>query len=193
MAHQLESTTPVSLLIRLSQPSDEEAWRRFAALYSPLLFYWLQRLGCPTSDASDLVQDVLIEVFRNIDRYRKEPGKRFRGWLWTVTRNKWRERLRRDSGSPRAGIEFDGEVADPRSDLDDWIDANYQKYVIDRALRLMKNDFEETTWQACWDHVVEGRDPSEVAQALGMTVNAVYLAKSRVLRRLRQELEGLLD
>jgi RNA polymerase sigma-70 factor (ECF subfamily) len=194
MPDQVDKQTPVSLLVRLAQPADGDAWRRFAALYSPLLFFWLQRLGCPESDASDVVQDVLLGVFRNIHRYRREPGKRFRGWLWTITRNHWRERLRRDPG-PSAG---DGsgpalEVVDERNDLEEWIEANYRKYLVDRALRLMRSDFEDATWQACWGHVVEGRDASDVARGLGMTVNAVYLAKSRVLRRLRQELEGLID
>lgn len=193
MSEQFQSTTPVSLLVRLAQPSDGEAWRRFAALYSPLLFYWLQRLGCPASDASDVVQDVLIEVFRNIGRYRKQPGKRFRGWLWTITRNKSWEWLRRNSGPAREGIGTAPEVADRRNDLDDWIEANYREYLVDRALRLMKSDFELTTWQACWDHVVEGRDPADIARDLGITINAVYLAKSRVLRRLRLELDGLID
>jgi RNA polymerase sigma-70 factor, ECF subfamily len=193
MSEQLQSATSVSLLVRLAQPSDGEAWRRFAALYSPLLFFWLQRLGCPASDASDVVQDILIEVFRNIGRYRKQPGKRFRGWLWTITRNKAWERLRRNAGAPLDGIAPEHEVADERNDLDDWIEANYREYLVDRALRLMKSDFEATTWQACWDHVVEGRDPAQIARALGITVNAVYLAKSRVLRRLRQELDGLID
>jgi RNA polymerase sigma-70 factor, ECF subfamily len=193
MSDQLESKTPVSLLLRLTQPNEGEAWRRFAALYSPLLFYWLHRIGCPASDAPDLVQDVLIEVFRNIRRYRREPGKRFRGWLWTITRNKWREQARRAGAKLCAGSAEAPEIADPSNDLDDWIETNYRGYVVDRALQLMKSDFEYATWQACWELVVEGRDAAEVARALGMTVNAVYLAKSRVLRRLRQELDGLID
>jgi RNA polymerase sigma-70 factor, ECF subfamily len=193
MSKHLESTTPASLLLRLSQPANEEAWRAFAALYSPLLFYWLHRLGCPSSDAPDLVQNVLIEVFRNIDRYRRKPGTRFRGWLWTITRNKWREWCRRDGALARAGSGESPEVADQTDDLEDWIEANYRAYVVDRALQLMKSDFEDATWQACWEHVVEGREPAEVARDLGMTVNAVYLAKSRVLRRLRHELDGLID
>ena len=193
MWHQLESTTPISLLMRLTQPVDGEAWRRFAAPYSPLLFFWVHRLGCPSADVPDLVQDVLVEVFRHIDSYRREPQKRFRGWLWTITRNKWREWHRRQLGLMWDDTVPGPDVVDQKIDVDAWIEANYRKYVVDRALRLMKSDFEDETWQACWDHVVEGRDPAAIARALGMTVNAVYLAKSRVLRRLRLELEGLID
>jgi RNA polymerase sigma-70 factor (ECF subfamily) len=185
-------TTPVSLLQRLREPNAEEAWNRFVALYTPLLVHWTRRLGLSDAEAADVVQEVFVILLRELPKFSYRPGSRFRGWLWTVTLNKHRERQRLCK-QPLAW-EAAGEVASPEPDPGDEVaEAEYRSYLVERAMQLMRTDFEPTTWQACWRYVAEGRPAAEVAAELGISVNAVHLAKARVLRRLRRELDGLLD
>jgi RNA polymerase sigma-70 factor (ECF subfamily) len=143
------------------------------------------------SDASDLVQDVFALLVAKLPQFAYRPEMRFRGWLWTVTRNRWRERKRRRSAATMSGSAIDhATVSDSTEDFDD---DEYHTYVVNRCLQLMQCEFKPITWKACWAYVVEDRPAAEVATELGITVNAVHLAKSRVLRRLREELKGLLD
>ena len=184
--------TPVSLLERLRRPGDEASWQRFVQLYTPLLFHWAQRLGLQPADAADLVQDVLTTLVQKLPGFRYEPNKRFRGWLWTVALNTWRMDQRR--AGPRPG--GDAAALDACLTADHAValeEAEYRRHLVGRALQLMRADFQPTTWQACWEHVISGRPAAEVAADLGITPGAVYVAKSRVLRRLRQELGELLD
>lgn len=182
-------TTSISLLQRLREPEAEGAWTRFVSLYTPLLYSWAKRLGLEDVDAADLVQDVFTQMLRELPRFSYRPGSRFRGWLWTVTRNKYFERIRRKrpSNSPLT----DDELVDTCNFVQEIDEADYNRYVVDRALQIMRSDFEPTTWKACWENVVQGRSAPEVAEELGISANAVHLAKARVLRRLRQELDGL--
>src|SRR5262249_53365460 len=92
--------TPVSLLVRLRQPSDAEAWRHFVDLYTPLLYCWARRLGMQVADAGDLVQEVLIVLVQKLPEFSYDRHKRFRGWLWTITRNKWRDSRRKQVHAP---------------------------------------------------------------------------------------------
>ena len=181
--------TPGSLIERLRQPGDEEAWRRFVRLYTPLLFQWASRAGVAPGEANDLVQDVLLTLVQKLPTFRYDPGKSFRGWLRTVTLNKWRERCRR-STLPTAAAEV---TELPNPDEEQFWEVEYRQHLANQALRLMQNDFEERTWKAFWQHVVEGSSADEVSAGLGMSVKAVYLAKSRALRRLRHELAGLME
>lgn len=185
-------TTPVSLLERLRDPRDRPAWDRFVQLYTPLLFHWARRLELQDPDAADLVQDVLTTLVQKLPGFRYEPDKRFRGWLWTVTLNLSRQHRRRAALPVRPDpaaleeCEVSGELAALEDD-------EYNRHLVARALQLMQAEFRETTWKACWEHVIEGRPAAEVASELNMSVGAVYVAKSRVLRRLREDLGGLLD
>jgi RNA polymerase sigma-70 factor (ECF subfamily) len=182
-------TTSASLLQRLRDVSTTSAWDRFVRLYTPLLFYWARRLGLQDQDAADLVQDVLVVLVRKLPEFQYQPGRSFRGWMRTVLMNKWRDRPQARSATP-----LDSNVQPQASaDAEALEEREYRLYVIGRAMRLMVTEFEPATWQACWDTVMGGRPAAEVAAELGITVNAVYLAKSRVLSRLRQDLEGLLD
>ena len=184
--------TSTSLLERLRGPAEQEAWARFVDLYTPLLFYWARRLGCPRDDAADLVQDVLTRLVRKLPEFRYDRHKTFRGWLRTVTRNVWRNRRRRAELPREAGPAALDDLAGP-DPADELRDAEYWQWLVGRALELMRSEFRPTTWRACWEHVVGGRPAAEVAAELGVSVGAVYMAKSRVLSRLRQELAGLLD
>jgi RNA polymerase sigma-70 factor (ECF subfamily) len=182
-------TTPVSLLQRLGRAPTEAAWERFVRLYTPLLFYWARHAGLQEHDAADLVQDVLLVLVQKLPEFQYQPGKSFRGWMRTVLLNKWRDRR-----APAATVAFDSDIQSAGPDGVALLEEEeYRRYLVGRALRLMQTDFEPATWQACWETVVCDRPPTRVAAELGITVNAVYLAKSRVLAQLRCDLDGLLD
>jgi RNA polymerase sigma-70 factor (ECF subfamily) len=186
-------TTPASLLERLRQPNEQAAWEQFVKLYTPLLSHWARRLGSREADVGDLVQDVFTILVDTMPEFRYDPHKRFRGWLWTVTVNKWRERRRRQTvPMQQAGEETLSELSVPDA-MSALEEAEYRQFLVRRASQLMRADFQTTTWQAFWECVVEGRSAADVSRELGVTENTVYLAKGRVLRRLRKELEGLLD
>jgi RNA polymerase sigma-70 factor (ECF subfamily) len=188
------NTTSVSLLERLRQPVDKEAsWMRFVQLYTPLLYYWARRLGLATPDAADLVQEVFAVLVLKLPTWVYDPAKSFRGWLRIVLINKWREtKRRRTVEAGAANVVEMAELAEPDPALA-FDEADYRRHLVGRALELMQAEFQPATWQACWQCVVLERAPAAVAAELNITVNSVYLAKSRVLRRLHQELHGLLD
>jgi RNA polymerase sigma-70 factor (ECF subfamily) len=185
--------TSVSLLERLRQPGDQRAWARFVKLYTPLLFYWAKRAGLQDQDAADLVQDVLVTLVEKLPGFSYERGKSFRGWLRTILLNKWRNRCRLRTAEP-----LDSEAVPPSAAAEPDVaellaEAEYRERLVGRALELMQTDFQPNTWKAFWECQVNGRPGPEVAAELGISVGAVYVAKSRVLSRLREELEGLLD
>jgi RNA polymerase sigma-70 factor (ECF subfamily) len=153
----------------------------------------MRRLGLQPADAADLVQEVFAVLVRKLPEFRYDRQKSFRGWLRTIALNKWRDRQRQRTEAPRAPDDaaFAGLAAeDPAGLLEE---AEYRQHLIRRALEVMQSDFQPTTWKACWEYVVAERSAAEVAAELGISVGAVYVAKSRVLSRLRQELEGMLD
>jgi RNA polymerase sigma-70 factor (ECF subfamily) len=185
-------TTPPSLLERLRLPNEAGAWDQFVALYTPLLYRWARARGLQEADAGDLVQDVLVLLVRKLPEFRYDPGRSFRAWLHTVTLNCWRDRQRRKSGQPVGGGD---DLSDPPApdDIGEIAEAEYRSYLVRRALELMRAEFRPTTWQACWEHVVSGKTAAQVAAELGLTPGAVYVARSRVLARLREELRDLID
>jgi RNA polymerase sigma-70 factor (ECF subfamily) len=161
-------------------------------LYTPLLYYWARRLGLQEPDAADLVQDVFLQLARKLPQFTHDRKNSFRSWLRTVLLNQWRTSRRR----PHLPVQGDPAALDDAAaanDVDAFSEAEYQHYLAQRALRLMQAQFQPTTWQACWKQVVEGRSAAEVAAELGISEGAAYVAKCRVLRRLRQELDGLLE
>jgi RNA polymerase sigma-70 factor (ECF subfamily) len=185
------NTTPLSLLERLRQAADPAAWERFVRLYTPLLCHWARRIGLPPHEVEDLVQDVFTLLLRKLQEFRYDPGQRFRGWLWTVTVNKFRERRRLATIPQATEAELAGLAGpDPAEEVGE---AEYRQYLVRRVAQLIQAEFQPNTWKAFWECVVGDRPAAEVARELGTTENAVYIAKGRVLRRLRQELDGLLD
>jgi RNA polymerase sigma-70 factor (ECF subfamily) len=180
------------LLDQLRQTPAQETWSRFVRLYTPLLFYWARKLGMREADAADLVQDVFTTLVQKLPSFAYDQQKGFRNWLRTVLLNKWRNSLRRGANAPATGPEGLSNVADPQ-DPNEVIEAEYRQHLLSHALDLMRSEFPLKTWKACWEHVVVGRPAAEVAAELGIVVGAVYVAKSRVLSRVRQELRGLLD
>jgi RNA polymerase sigma-70 factor (ECF subfamily) len=187
------NTTNVSLLERLRRPEESEAWPRFVRLYTPLLFYWARRTGLGQEDAADLVQDVLTVLVQKLPTFEYEQGKSFRRWLHTVTLNKWRERGRRRKLPGKGPDDPSLSSAAVAPEEEPFDEAEYRQQLVRQALQIMQSEFEPRTWKACWEAVVSGRPAGEIAAELGVSVDVVYGAKSRVLRRLREELVGLLD
>lgn len=179
--------TSASLLERLRQPNQPEAWARFVRLYTPLLYTWARAAGASGSDAADLVQDVFVVVLETLPGFTYDRHQSFRAWLRTVTFNRWRDLVKRRR--PLLVDAPEPEIADPLPAL--W-EREYQRHLAARALELMQAEFQPNTWRACWLSVVEGRSAADIGAELGMSENAVWVARSRVLRRLRQELRGLL-
>lgn len=186
------TATSFTLLDRLRATGDQQAWNRFVELYAPLLHHWARASGLPANDAADLVQEVFLLLVTKLPEYTGRDGGSFRGWLRAVLQNKWRDWLRRVRFRPRTGAaEQLSELA--AADPDPFWEVDHRRYLIDRALRIMQSDFQPTTWRACWECVVNGRSGHEVGMELGLSEAAVYVAKSRVLRRLRAELGALIE
>jgi RNA polymerase sigma-70 factor (ECF subfamily) len=184
--------TPASLLERLRRPSDPAAWARFVELYTPLLYYWARRTGLQEADAADLVQEVLALLFRKLPEFEYDRHRSFRNWLRTVTLNKWREGQRR---RPLETVMDGGTLAEvPESDDGTaFSEADYRAHLVQHTLRALQGEFPPATWRAFREYVLADRPAEEVAAELGVRVGTVYAAKSRVLSRLRRELNGLLD
>lgn len=187
-------TTSKSLLRRLTTFESEDAWNQFVKLYSPLLFFWAeQRMGLSRGEAEDLVQDLFIHLMNKLPEFNYDESKSFRSWLRVVLANKCRDYYRKANRLPEnleSGQLRDEQISD---NVQLFSDQEYHANLARRALELMKDEFEESTWKSCWMRVVEGKPAKEIARELGTSENAVHLAKSRVLRRLRDELDGLLE
>jgi RNA polymerase sigma-70 factor (ECF subfamily) len=191
--------TSISLLQRLRTAPDDASWQRLVDLYAPLVQGWLRRHFVRLQDTEDLTQDVLGAVVRELRNFEhsQRPGA-FRAWLRTITVNCVRSQWRSRQG--KAEARGDSEVAkqldqleDPRSGLSRLWDQQHDRHVMARLLDMIACEFNSTTWQAFERHVLDEESALDVAVALGVSVNVVLLAKSRVLRRLRQEGQGLLD
>jgi RNA polymerase sigma-70 factor (ECF subfamily) len=184
--------TPASLLERLTKGADPGSWGRFVQLYTPMLMRWCARLGLSESDAADFSQEVFVRLVERLPQFRYDANLSFRAWLKTVLMNVWRKHHQK---AARAPLTVAGEKPElvPDTDPCQFVDeAEYNDMLIRRILAIAESDFEPTTWKACWELVVNDRPASDVAAELSISVNAVYLAKSRVLRHLRTELAGLL-
>ena len=192
---QESPVTRASLLVRLRDGEDAEAWQEFVHLYAPVLYGFARKRGLQDADAADLMQDVLRSVSRNVHRLEYDPNRgTFRGWLFTITRNKvmsfFESRSRRVQASGDSSVhERLAQHAD--EDLSaDW-EADYQRVLTAQAMERVKNEFRQATWDAFVLTAVEGLPPAEVSERVGMSVGAIYVAKSRVIARLRQEIEKM--
>ena len=192
------SRTPASLLERLRTRSDHEAWSHFVQLYGPFIYRWFQVSHVQHHDACDLSQEVLATVAREMPQFRYDPARgSFRGWLRTIMSNRLRNYWRtRADDRVITGKEVQAKLAaleDPVGEAARRWDVDHDSHVISRVLMILKTDFDPTTWRAFWLLVVDELAPALVAQELNLSRASVYAAKSRVLRRLRQELDGILD
>jgi len=184
------TTTPPSLLHQLRSAPDARAWSEFVELYTPILFGWANRVGLRESDSADLVQEVFVVLVRKLPEFDYDRNRSFRGWLKTILLNLWRNQAKRAGRAEAVHAEMARLESQP---ADDPGEREFREEVTRRALALMRAEFAETTWRACWLVVVEGRTTAEVAGELALSENAVYLARSRVLARLRHRLQGMLE
>ena len=188
--------TPLSLLERV-RANDEDSWHRLVNLYRPLVLIWCARAGLSAEDAEDVAQGVFVAAARGLHGFRRDrSGDTFRGWLRVITRNQVHLHFRRNKGRPMAdggsaAWQILQEVADPIAGPEDDEEAEVGQ-IYRRALEQVRVAFEEHTWQAFWMTTVEGRSPASIAPALGMSPAAIRQAKSRVLRRLKDEMGELL-
>ncbi len=190
--------TSASLLDRLHDPRSPE-WERMLSVYAPLIRNWLRRYDALADDAEDLVQEVLAVVVRRMPEF-SHNGRTgaFRAWLRTITVNVLHDFWKKRQNHPKAigGSDFLGalgELADPHSGLSQEWDREHDLRVTRQLLELLRPSFEETTWRAFEQTAILGQPAAETAHKLGISVNAVFIAKSRVLSKLRQEAAGLVD
>jgi RNA polymerase sigma factor (sigma-70 family) len=190
----LPNTRP-SLLVRLRQSGDQEAWREFVGLYAPLIYGFGRKHGLQDADASDLTQEVLRDVSTAISRLDYDPQRgTFRSWLFTLVRRRLADFLARRERQPQASGDSDAQerlnaLAAPE-EVDHW-NTEFEQRLFARAVERVKQAVSEATWEAFRQTAIEGRKPREVAETLGLSVGAVYIAKSRVQARLKEELTQL--
>ena len=189
------STRP-SLLVRLRDPRDERAWAEFVEIYEPLIHQLARRRGLQPADAADLAQEVFRAVARAIEHYDPDPRLgSFRAWLTRIARNLTVNLLVAQGRHPRGTGDSDVRrllEQQPAPEAEDTIlfDGEYRRRLFAWAAERVRGEFRAPTWQAFWKTGVEGRDPRAVAEKLGMSPGAVYIAKSRVMARLRREIEA---
>ena len=190
------NATRPSLLLRLRDPKDDEAWRIFVDTYTPLVYAYCRRRGLQASDVADVTQEVMAQVMRSIAdfSYQTERG-RFRDWLGAVTRTKIARFFSRDARAGKGGDAMHSEIVshaeDPESDTL-WDEA-FQARVLEVAMQRSRPDFEEATWKMFELAWVQGEAAPRVAAELSVPVESVYVAKSRVLKRLRDEVVTLAE
>jgi RNA polymerase sigma factor (sigma-70 family) len=192
--NQAPSTQP-SLLIRLRDQRDERAWAEFTEIYGPLVHQLARRRGLQEADAQDLVQDVFRAVARAIERYDPDPARgSFRGWLSRIAGNLIINLLAAQKRHPRGTGDTDmqrllEEQPDLPAEESALFEAEYRRRLLAWAAERARGGFSEAIWQAFWRTGVEGRPVKEVAEALGMSIGTVYQYKSRVVARIRREIE----
>jgi RNA polymerase sigma-70 factor (ECF subfamily) len=188
--------TSHSLLERARDSGDAASWRKLTDLYSPLIRHWARPYVSQPADTDDVVQDVLTVLVRELPKFEHtgRPGA-FRAWLKAMTVNRLRDHWRRrqvGSGSD-AVLEQLHQLQDPTSDLSRAWDDEHDRHVAETLLESIRLEFQPATWRAFEATLRDGRPTAEVAAELDISINAVLIAKSRVLKRLRQKGVGLLD
>jgi RNA polymerase sigma-70 factor (ECF subfamily) len=187
--------TRPSLLVRLRDSQDERAWAEFVEIYHPLIYKLARQRGLQDADAADLVQEVFRAVAVAVSRYDPDPDKgSFRGWLSTIARNLivnlLRARRRQFQGSGETDIiELLEAQPAPICEESAIFDAEYRRRLLAWAAERVRGEFTDSAWQAFWRSAVDGHPPKDVAKALGMTLGTVYQYKSRIVVRIRHEIE----
>jgi RNA polymerase sigma-70 factor (ECF subfamily) len=186
------ASTSISLLERVKR-HDEESWERLAELYGPLIARWCRCWDLADADTADVRQEVFQSVFRSLGQFERVQRGAFRSWLKTVTRNKVHDLYRIRANQPTIdNAAIDQHITEPITN-NDIPEATEISVLYRRAMDLIRTDFAEPTWKAFVATVVEERPARDVADELGLSPNAVYIARSRVLARLRAEFSELIE
>ena len=190
--------TSLTLLERLRNADDEVAWQIFHDLYKPIVYHWLMRRGVVHSDADDVMQEVMKQAVAELPKFRHNTRKgAFRAWLRQVVSNRlrtfWRQKNRHGAAGGSRYTALADELEDPNSELSQHWNQEYYRAVCDRLLAIVDNEFQPATMEAFRCVAIKGQKPAEVAEELRMSANAVRIAQSRVMRRLRELGDGVLD
>ena len=189
--------TSLSLLQR-ALANDQSAWSRLTTLYRPLVLFWCRQAHCPDAEIEDVIQEIFAAVAAGLGGFRHDrPGDTFRGWLRGITRNQVLMYFRRNQGRPQAegGSDALGRLQDLADPLPESAEEEAREVSqwYRRAVGQVRGEFEDRTWHMFWRTVIDGRPTAAVAEELQVTTAAVRQAKSRVLRRLKQEMGELLE
>ncbi len=187
------TTTSESLLQRLGNGEDSHAWNRFVAIYAPLVFYWARRAGLQPADASDVVQDVMILVSQKIKQFEYDRERSFRGWLRQVTVNQFRLKWRRKKRWEQSTTDSQLAELPDRESLESTWDSHYRLDLVRHAIASMRLDFAPKTWGALNELLRGDAIPADVARRHEISIWTLYSAKSRLLKRLTAELDGLIE
>jgi RNA polymerase sigma-70 factor, ECF subfamily len=189
--------TSISLIDRLQRQPLEADWARLVALYRPFVERFIRFDAALAADAEDICQNVMAKLVQHLGSFRRQRDGSFRAWLKTITANEvnsyWRRRARRRTVGGEEAQFLSVDLADPRNELSQRWDQEYRGHVLRQLERLVEREFSPKTWQAFRLRVLSEKSTEEVAAMLEMSKNAVDIAKSRVLARLRAESAGLLD
>lgn len=190
-------TTRPSLLLRIRDVQDDGAWTQFVEIYGPLVYGYARKRGLQDADAADLMQEVLRSVARSVGGLEYDPKRgTFRGWLLTITRNAlhkyWaaQQRELQATGGTAMQALLEEQADEAESDAAAW-EQEHQRHLFRWVAERVRVDFRDSTWQAFWQIAVEGKSARDVAESLGMSVGAVYIAKSRVLARVKEQMEEI--
>lgn len=187
--------TRLSLLVRLRDSQDDLAWAEFVEVYAPLIHGFACKQGLQDADAADLTQEVLRAVARGIKRLDYDPQRgTFRSWLFTIVRNKLRtflascKRNCRGSGDSAVQEMLAEYPAAGENQAEVW-ERECERRRFEWAAERVRGEVKDSTWQAFWRTAIEGDSPQKAAEALEIRVSAVYLAKSRVMARIKERLK----
>ena len=191
-----DSSTSLSLLGRLRQaPTDQAAWARFVDRYAPRVYQWCRQWGLPDADAQDVSQDVLVKLVDRMRGFRYDPAGSFRGWLRTLTRHAWADFLARQGRAGRGSGDSQAlarlHSVEARDDLARRLEEEFDRELLEQATELVRRRAAPRTWEAFRLLALEGWSGARVAEHLGMKVAAVFVARSQVQKRLREEVRRL--
>jgi len=191
---EIPNTRP-SLLVRLRKPHDEQAWAEFVEIYEPVVYRLARQRGLQDADARELCQEVFVAVSRAIERWQPDPARaRFRTWLLRIARNLIVHALVARRRHPQGTGDSDfcsllEQQPAPDGEEASAFDQEYRQQLLAWAAERVRGQFQTTTWEAFWLTSVEGQEVRHVATSLGMSVGSVYVARSRVMARLRETVE----
>ena len=191
--------TSISLLKRIADDGKDDDWQELIDIYRPFMYQRISTYPLLISHAEDIVQEILLVLVRELPTFQRQRTGSFRAFLRGIVLNQLRYAARRIQRTPLAAGQFDKlneqieQLADPNSQVTAEFDHQHDQSVFRHAAGIVRKEVKPSTWQAFQKHAVEGQEAAAVASELGVSINVVLLAKSRLTRRIREEIRGLAD